>query len=225
MTKLKSKKMTKSTFAIIIMAIAMVALMAFGGTYAYFTATTDKKSVTGLSTGTVHLTASAIAASPDAATIENNKVVPGQKVAGRVTIANASDVSTYVFVKIVAQLEGVDASNQVTDEDDLAEGKYMLDFADGVAGSGEVAKTLTQYNDGSKDIAGVYYFETAPADANKTLAIYESVTFKAISTSTEATAGTLMGKTLTLTFATVAIQKATFDTVQDAYAEVSAKLA
>ena len=220
MTKMKSKKMTKSTFAIIIMAIAMVALMAFGGTYAYFTATTEKKSVEGLSTGTVHLTASTIAASPDAAEIEANKVVPGQKVAGRVTIANASDVSTYVFVKIVAKLEGVDASNQVTAEKDLAEGKYMLDFAAGVAGANEVAKTLAQY----EDVAGVYYFETAPGDANKTLAIYESVTFKAISTSTEATAGTLMGKNLTLTFATVAIQK-TGLSLQEAYTEVSAKLA
>ena len=42
MTKLKSKKMTKSTFAVIIMAILMVAMLAFGGTYAYFTATTQK---------------------------------------------------------------------------------------------------------------------------------------------------------------------------------------
>ena len=40
---MKSKKMTKSTFAIIIMAIAMVAMLAFGGTYAYFTATAQDK--------------------------------------------------------------------------------------------------------------------------------------------------------------------------------------
>ena len=47
MTKLKSKKLTKSTFAIIIMAIVMVAMIAFGGTYAYFTAnsTQDKAQV------------------------------------------------------------------------------------------------------------------------------------------------------------------------------------
>lgn len=46
MTKLKSKKMTKSTFAVIIMAILMVAMLAFGGTYAYFTATTKEDSNT-----------------------------------------------------------------------------------------------------------------------------------------------------------------------------------
>ena len=43
MTKAK-KKMTKSTFVIIIMAVAMVAMLAFGGTFAYFTATADTKS-------------------------------------------------------------------------------------------------------------------------------------------------------------------------------------
>ena len=43
MTKAK-KKMTKSTFVIIIMAVAMVAMLAFGGTFAYFTATANTKS-------------------------------------------------------------------------------------------------------------------------------------------------------------------------------------
>ena len=48
--------MTKSTFAIIIMAVVMVAMLAFGGTYAYFTATATKK--TGeVSTGHVMLNA------------------------------------------------------------------------------------------------------------------------------------------------------------------------
>ena len=41
MTKMKSKKMTKSTFAIIIMGIVMVAMLAFGGTFAYVTATAN----------------------------------------------------------------------------------------------------------------------------------------------------------------------------------------
>ncbi len=50
MTKLKSKKLTKSTFAIIIMAIVMVAMIAFGGTYAYFTASSTQDE-TKISTG------------------------------------------------------------------------------------------------------------------------------------------------------------------------------
>ena len=56
MTKTKSKKMTKSTFAIIIMAVVMVAMLAFGGTYAYFTATATKKTGT-VTTGHVKLSA------------------------------------------------------------------------------------------------------------------------------------------------------------------------
>ena len=48
MTKMKSKKMTKSTFAVIIMAVAMVAMLAFGGTYAYFTAQNAAVSTSGI---------------------------------------------------------------------------------------------------------------------------------------------------------------------------------
>jgi len=61
MTKLKSKKMTKSTFAIIIMAIAMVAMLAFGGTYAYFTATTSAVDSGEVTMGYVKLSTTAVA--------------------------------------------------------------------------------------------------------------------------------------------------------------------
>ena len=56
MTKAK-KKMSKSTFAIIIMAVAMVAMLAFGGTFAYFTAEATQVTST-VTTGTVQLTSS-----------------------------------------------------------------------------------------------------------------------------------------------------------------------
>ena len=55
MTKMKSKKMTKSTFAVIIMAIVMVALLAFGGTYAYFTANATGESVGNIKTAKLQL--------------------------------------------------------------------------------------------------------------------------------------------------------------------------
>ena len=54
MTKMKSKKTTKSTFAIIIMGIIMVAMLAFGGTFAYFTATATTKTGS-VTTGTISL--------------------------------------------------------------------------------------------------------------------------------------------------------------------------
>lgn len=58
MTKLKSKKITKSTIAIIVMAVMLVALLAFGGTYAYFTATTKDVTSSGIKTGYIKLSSS-----------------------------------------------------------------------------------------------------------------------------------------------------------------------
>ena len=75
MTKLKSKKMTKSTFAIIIMAIAMVAMLAFGGTYAYFTAQA-KEVESEITMGHVHLTSQAT----EKFTASVSDVLPGDEI-------------------------------------------------------------------------------------------------------------------------------------------------
>ena len=71
----KSKKMKKSTFAIVIMAILMVAMLAFGGTYAYFTANANVANGGSFTTGKVILTADG---SISLAT--EKKVVPGDTV-------------------------------------------------------------------------------------------------------------------------------------------------
>ena len=77
MTKLKSKKMTKSTFAIIIMAIAMVAMLAFGGTYAYFTATAN---ATGGKVTAKTLTIGGQAEGTTVTLGADSKIVPGQTI-------------------------------------------------------------------------------------------------------------------------------------------------
>ena len=93
MTKMKSKKMAKSTFAIIIMGIVMVAMLAFGGTFAYFTATADKASTEGIKTATVQL--GAITGLTTTAT----KVQSGDVIVGSdIEIANSSNIATWVFV-------------------------------------------------------------------------------------------------------------------------------
>ena len=98
MTKTKSKKMTKSTFAIIIMAVVMVAMLAFGGTYAYFTATASQK--TGeITTGHVKLSADG-----EGATITNIKddVLPGDALFGSdltLTVDVTGDQGAYVAIK------------------------------------------------------------------------------------------------------------------------------
>ena len=116
MTKLKSKKMTKSTFAIIIMAIAMVAMLAFGGTYAYFTATADQAAG-----DTVH---TALIALQDNATVtlasdQKANLLPGETVSLSATISNLSTRESYVFVKFAVDADG-DATLDFTKDANLA---------------------------------------------------------------------------------------------------------
>lgn len=85
MTKLKSKKLTKSTFAIIIMAIVMVAMIAFGGTYAYFTANTTQDS-TKLSTGFLK-----IRSNNSIHTIGLTNVFPSQQILPAAGIGTSTD--------------------------------------------------------------------------------------------------------------------------------------
>ena len=99
MTKMKSKKMSKSTFAVIIMAIVMVAMLAFGGTYAYFTA--HSKAIAGGS-----VTTATVVLNGNEATVSNTtsrNVVPGQtafETDATVTAKHSSTTATYVFVKM-----------------------------------------------------------------------------------------------------------------------------
>lgn len=125
MTKLKSKKMSKSTFAIIIMAIAMVAMLAFGGTYAYFTANALGFATGDVKTGIVEITSvrsgETIAASA--------KVVSGSYVLGdaadgentnnyKVDLTSKSNVDTYVFATFTASVDGDELFiNAGTDEE------------------------------------------------------------------------------------------------------------
>ena len=108
MTKTKSKKMTKSTFAIIIMAVVMVAMLAFGGTYAYFTANTSAKEAE-FTTGKVMLTNSG-----GSFQVTADKVVPGDTIIDQaVSYKNGSDVNTYIAV--VLNIEKNDTPVDVAD--------------------------------------------------------------------------------------------------------------
>ncbi len=94
---MKSKKMTKSTVAIIVMAVLMVAMLAFGGTYAYFTATAT--AVTGnITTGTVKLTGSVVS------TITANNVMPGDTILtgdqNPSYTVETSDTGNWVAIKV-----------------------------------------------------------------------------------------------------------------------------
>ena len=105
MTKTKKKKMSKSTFAIIIMAIAMVAMLAFGGTYAYFTATATKKTTGEFTTGSIKLEANDDASFTGSLT----NVVPGDELStGALTLeTTSSGTDSYIAIRVT--IEATDA--------------------------------------------------------------------------------------------------------------------
>jgi len=105
MTKLKSKKMSKSTFAVIIMAILMVAMLAFGGTYAYFTSQPFTKLEDSVNAGTIKLTTTAGADIFATETTLRSYVLPGEdlivleegKTASNLVITDESNRASYIF--------------------------------------------------------------------------------------------------------------------------------
>ena len=112
MTKTKKKKMSKSTFAIIIMAIAMVAMLAFGGTYAYFTATATTKTTGEFTTGSIKLEAN-----DDKTFVASlTNVVPGDELStGALTLTpTSSGTDSYIAIRVT-----ITAKNSSTPDLDL----------------------------------------------------------------------------------------------------------
>lgn len=109
----KSKKMKKSTFAIVIMAILMVAMLAFGGTYAYFTASATGATQTA-KMGHVKLGANGTL------TATSGNLVPGDTLfTGNVGFQNNSNVKTIVLAKFALTYTGYiyDEDGVTTDEE------------------------------------------------------------------------------------------------------------
>ena len=105
----------------LIMAVVMVAMLAFGGTYAYFTATAREVEGTA-TTGTVKLNANSIG------TLVTDKVVSGSSLlkSGSVQVTSASNVDTYVFVTFSVTFDGAGKEKESAAEC-TAEGDYFLD--------------------------------------------------------------------------------------------------
>lgn len=98
MTKLKSKKMNKSTIAIIVMAILMVGMLAFGGIYAYFTASTTDRTGT-FTTGHVKLTSEATFITL------GTKLLPGDTVVEDVQLTTDTEgTDSYVAVQFTIKV-------------------------------------------------------------------------------------------------------------------------
>ena len=192
MTKLKSKEMTKSTFAVIIMAVVMVAMLAFGGTYAYFTATAAAVSKEA-TTGTVKLGANS------AATLVTTKVVSGQELIAEdssVQVTSESNVATWVFVTFTVELTTLDEDATVNDVSATKtltkDGDYYLDYA----------------VDGWELVTGKtnIYAKSVAADTTDPITVCDSIKFFGWSESTATAAGSLMGATVKVTIESSAIQ-------------------
>ena len=175
MTKLKSKKMSKSTFAVIIMAIVMVAMLAFGGTYAYFSAVTSEGQAGSVTAATIAITNKKETAT---ATITGSHatILPKETFTVTATVSDASDREAYIFAKIE-----ISNGNATLDEDATIEGWTELE-------AGVYYMTGTGSADDYDFAATLVYDATAQSvdgtDSSNTMGeeITVTVTFSAIQT-------------------------------------------
>ena len=109
MTKMKSKKMTKSTFAIIIMAVAMVAMLAFGGTFAYFTATSYTATAT-TSTGLIQ-----VGIGTDKIEVVKDNALPGETIIDTsITAINTESTrDSYIYAIFSVKFNGTEVAGDV----------------------------------------------------------------------------------------------------------------
>ena len=152
MTKLKSKKMSKQTVAIIIMAVIMVAMLAFGGTFAYFTATATEKSSGDITTGYVKLESDATFVA--AAT----HVIPGTTIIdGPVTVTPSQDgTGSYIALRFIVEIKKHGEAEFTVATDDNAfnfdevvnAGKWFRDNTNNMFIYGSAANTYTEVSTG-----------------------------------------------------------------------------
>ena len=143
MTKMKSKKMTKSTFAVIIMAVLMVAMLAFGGTYAYFTASSGEQTGT-VNTGTLTIGGTVAFAASD------NTLVPNQTITLGSPSTLTVDGTTWAAYRIAFSYTLTKGGSTFTETGDS---KFSLDIigSDNNTVIGSTWSTLTN---------GYYYYLT-----------------------------------------------------------------
>ena len=166
----------------------MVAMLAFGGTFAYFTATTTEKSGT-VTTGTVQLGENTMA------TLVADKVVSGQQLFGtdsKVQVTSKSNVDTWVFITFSATMDGGTRVDSLRDMD--AEGEYYLEISQASGWTPVIGHET------------VLSRKVTAAEANTKIDVCTGIKFYGMSASTESAVGTIMNKTITVTITSEAIQ-------------------
>ncbi|MBO5954792.1 MAG: hypothetical protein J6Q13_02340 [Clostridia bacterium] len=181
-----------------IMAIAMVAMLAFGGTYAYFTATASAKTAT-IKTGKVVLTNNS--AYDFTATLDG--VMPGDTIfeAKALSFSTADSTGdTYIAFTVSIKIDNVEKTVE-----ELETFGIKLDFDD--------VWTLTQDKSA--------YVKTTKTAANATVYLNsEAIKFEAKENNQDnSNSLVVMGKTITIAFAGYSIQAANLTSTQTASAD------
>ena len=201
-------KVKKSTFAIIILSILLIAMLTFGVTYAYFTAPGPSAVGGEIRTATVKL-----GGTVSVSYVENN-IVSGESIFDKsggfngLNIVNYSSVETYIFltfsIGFAAKDPGVEI-NQKTNKDQVQEeGDYFLEYV-----------LKNEYNaatkpDGWRPLAGktgVYYIKANAAGiSGRTYEVLDDIKFYGYSISEGDEEGSLMGGTISVTIDIQSIQ-------------------
>ena len=197
MTKMKSKKITKSTIALIIMGIAMVAMLAFGGTFAYFSAQASDKTTDGITAATISLTAG------ETATVTGHTaaLLPGETITAQLAYTDSSNRGTWIVIEATAATDAIGVGASVT-------------LADITLTNGLTAK---KYKSTTNQI--VYLIENSQTDSTngdkvKAGSFDASVvaTYQATETNQQGSSAlNNMGKTFTITFKAKSIQHQGYD--------------
>ena len=226
-----------------IMGIAMVAMLAFGGTFAYFTATANGTTV-GLQTGTLVLRTKAAEITSMSENIEGTKIVPGHYIYGSkngesVTYKNitlveeGSTVDHYIFVKFTVTAVG---SNYKTGHE--SDGEVRVITGEGPDAYERAVRITVDVKAGATDNEwhelsdGVYYMKVTGSEKLATDKTFSFVAWfnEKVQSDNEQTNDTtsveknntnitsIMGVTINVNFAATSIQAEGYDNATEAFA-------
>lgn len=155
----KINKLGKSTFVIAILSLILVAVLSFGGTYAYFSAKTDGVDGT-VTMGHLKLTDSAFGATT-IKTTESVKAVPNQTVIdGAVSVS--VDANINYFIRAIVSTETTLASGHTTEDSCVDKAVDLFSLSLTTTGW---EKSSTTGTNGEQYV----YCMTASKDASKSL--------------------------------------------------------
>ena len=198
----KYKKLTRSSFVIVALCLALVGILAFGGTYAYFSAQDS-------ATGTATLGNLAVELNDNAAlTLQTNAVVPNQEIFGGNTVSvsyGSTDINFYARVKITAAFEG-----EITP----GLGEPAVTDVLTIGGMSGWAKSGDYYYLGTTEKATKATASTAPTTISPTVTIAKEVGANG--------SKAYMGKTITVTIVIEVLQADYLASSTEAGADMSA---